>query len=157
MSVWRPHTTGILIGGVVLILIALVTVYVLNNFRATTDVRLGSGVFSARVAKTDAERQKGLSGVEKLDASEGLLMVFDKSDIYGIWMKDMKIPIDVIWLDSEKKVVHIVMDAQPELGDSKTFNSKQPAKYVFEVPAGTVKGAAIKIGDKATFNVEGAK
>lgn len=153
MSRWRPHTTGILVGGLVLILVALAANYMLNTFHSTTEVRLGSGVFNVRLAKTDTERKQGLSGVTKLDANDGLLMVFEKSDTWGIWMKDMKVPIDIVWLDDTKKVVHIVTNASPDLGESKTFTPKVPAKYVLEFTEGTVKGAAIKVGSVATFNI----
>lgn len=153
MRRWRPHTTGILISGLVLILVALVGSYAASNFQPKTEVRLGSSVFKARLATTEAERIQGLSGVEKLDANEGLLMIYTKPEVSGIWMKDMKIPIDIIWLDSDKKVIHIVMNASPEIGESKTFTPSSPALYVFEVPAGTVKKSAIKIGDTAEFSI----
>jgi uncharacterized membrane protein YdbT with pleckstrin-like domain len=76
MSTWRPRTTGIIVGGLVLILVALVVSYMSINFQPTTEVRLGSGVFSTQLASTDAARVQGLSGVDHLDANGGLLMVF---------------------------------------------------------------------------------
>ena len=155
MSIWRPHTTGIVIGGLGLILVALVVSYMTTHFQPTTEVKLGGGVFNVRLATTEAARVQGLSGVEKLGADGGLLMVFDADTINdtGIWMKDMKIPIDIIWMNNEKKVIYIVMDASPDLGESKTFRPTSPAKYVLEIPAGTAKKSAIKIGDTASFNI----
>jgi uncharacterized membrane protein (UPF0127 family) len=153
MRRWRPRTAGFLIGGLMLILVALVASYALSNFQPKTEVRLGSGVFKARLAITPDERIQGLSGVKKLAANEGLLMVYAKPEKTGIWMKDMDIAIDIIWLDSAKKVVHIVMNASPDIGTSKTFLPTSPAMYVFEVPAGTVKKSAIKLGDVASFAV----
>ena len=154
---WRPHTTGILIGGLVLVLVALVALYMLNNFRPTTEVKISSNVFKARLAMTESERVQGLSGVEKLGANEALLMVFDTDEKWGIWMNDMKIPLDIVWLDGNKKVIYIVTDASPDLGTSKTFKPKDAARYVLEVPAGTVKKSAIKIGDEAAFTLEGGR
>jgi len=154
---WRPHTTGILISGLVLILIAIVISFMVNNFQQTNEVRLGAGVFNVRIASTDEARKQGLSGVEKLDANGGLLMVFDTDGYQGIWMKDMKIPLDIIWLNSEKKVVYIVTDASPDLGTSKIFTPKDLSRYVLEVPAGTVKSAGIKIGSVATFTLPGSQ
>lgn len=153
MSKWRPHTTGIVIGGLVLILVAVVMSYIVTNFQPKTDLRLGSSVFNVRLANTEATRQQGLSGVEKLGAMDGLLLVYQGEDYWGIWMKDMKIPLDIIWLNNEKKVIYIVTDALPILGTSKTFTPANPARYVLEVPLGTVKKAAIKIGDTATFTL----
>jgi uncharacterized membrane protein (UPF0127 family) len=153
MSQWRPHTTGIVIGGLVLILVALVASYMLRSFQPSTQVRLGSGVFSTQLATTDAARKQGLSGVTHLDPNGGLLMVFPGDDEWGIWMKDMNIPLDIIWMNNEKKVIYIVTDASPDLGTSKIFKPEKPARYVLEVPAGTVKNAGIKVGDSATFTV----
>lgn len=152
MSIWRPHTTRIVVIGLMLILVAIVASYVVTNFQPTKEVRIGAGVFNVRVAQTEASRIQGLSGVEKLNSNEGLLMVFDRNDTHGIWMKDMKIPIDIVWMNSDKKVIYIVTDASPELGDSKTYKPKTAAKYVLEIPAGAAKKSAIKIGDTAVFD-----
>jgi uncharacterized membrane protein (UPF0127 family) len=157
MSRWRPHTTGILVGGLVLILVAFVASYAYRNFQPSSDLRLGSGVFSIQLATTDQARIQGLSGVDHLNANQGLLMVFPSDDQWGIWMKDMKIPLDIIWMNNEKKVIYIVTDASPDLGTSKTFKPKDPARYVLEVPAGTVKSAGIQVGNLATFSVTEAQ
>jgi uncharacterized membrane protein (UPF0127 family) len=153
MGKWRVHTTGILISGLVLILIAMVVAFMANNFQQTNQVKIASGVFNVRLATTNEARQQGLSGVTSLDPNSGLLMVFDSDDFWGIWMKDMKIPLDIVWLNSEKQVVYIVTNASPSLGTSKTFTPSDTARYVLEVPAGTVKNAGIKTGDVATFTL----
>lgn len=153
MSIWRPHTTGIVVGGLVLILIALVVSYMVTHFQPTTEVRLGSGVFNTRLATDESARLQGLSGVEKLDGNEGLLMVYQSDAKWGIWMKDMKIPLDIIWMNNDKKVIYMVIGASPELGTSKIFTPSNPARYVLEVPAGTVKNAAIKLGSEASFTM----
>lgn len=155
MSKWRPHTTGILTGGLVVVLVALVASYIVTHFQPTTEVRVGSAVFNVRIADTDTAREKGLSGVENLGPMDGLLMVFQGDGTWGIWMKDMKVPLDIVWLNDEKKVIYIVTDASPALGISKTFVPNEPARYVLEVIAGSVKKAAIKIGDPVSFSVIG--
>ena len=157
MNKWRPRTTIILIVGSVLVLVALVASYVTANFQPTTEVRIGSGVFHVRLATTETDRQVGLSGVEKLAVNGGLLMVFDADDKWGIWMKDMKIPIDIIWLNGDKKVIYMVTDASPDTSTSKVFTPKSPARYVLEVPAGMVKKSGIKINDTAVFTLEGGQ
>lgn len=154
MSIWQRRTTGILVVGLVLILVALVASFALSNFQPKTEVRLGSTAFNVRLATTDVERDQGLSGVRTLNANGGLLMVFNSDDKWGIWMKDMYVPIDIIWLDSKKRVVHIVTDASPDLSTTKTFTPKVDARYVLEVPAGTVKKSSIIIGAVAVFALE---
>lgn len=155
MSIWRPHTTAILIGGVLLIIIAVAVSFVVTNFHPRTDIRLGSGAFSVRVAQDEASRNRGLSGVESLKPNEGLLIVFDSDDTWGIWMKDMKVPIDILWLDKNKKVIYMVKNAGPELSTDKTFKPNDPARYVIELPAGSVQANNIKVGETAIFILSG--
>lgn len=152
---WRPHTTAILIGGVVLIVIATAIAFMATNFQPRTEVRVGSGVFQVKVAADPKAREVGLSSVEQLGPNEGLLMVFETEDKHGIWMKDMKVPIDIVWLDSSKKVIHIVTNAAPELSTDHTFTPTKPAKYVLELRAGATAQFTVKIGDTADFTVGG--
>lgn len=150
--IWRPATTYFLIGGLVLLLVALVASYALANFKPTTELRMGSSVFRLWVADTDAERQQGLSGVASLKPDGGLIMKFDSDGTWGIWMKDMEIPIDIVWLDKDKKVVYIVKNAQPSTSTDVIYTPKEPARYVVELPIGSVDKAGLKKGTVATFD-----
>ncbi len=62
-------------------------------------------------------------------------------------MKDMKFPIDVIWLDENYRVVNIVKDARPD-SFPEVFKSEAPAKYILEVNAGFANRNSIKVGDE---------
>lgn len=150
---WRTHTTILLIVGFFVIIIALAVSYMVSAFRPTTEVRIGSGVYHLWVADTEASRIQGLSGVDKLDPNGGLLMAFPEDGLHGIWMKDMKVSLDIVWLDANMKVVHIVTNASPELSTSKTFAPKTLARYVIELPAGSVKNAGIKTGTVVEFTL----
>ena len=141
-----------LIGGLVVLLLASVIAYSVATFKPTVSLQMGSGVYHLWLANTEAEREQGLSGVESLKPNGGLLMNFGSDDTWGIWMKDMKIPLDIVWLDKDKTVIKVVKDAGPELGTSVTFSPKQPARYVVELPAGTADKAAIKPGVTASFD-----
>mgnify|MGYP000287599591 CR=1 FL=1 len=153
---WRPHTTGILIGGVVLVLLAVGAAFIVSHAQPPTEVRLGSSVLQARVVKDEVGRQKGLSGVKSMKPNEALLMVFDTSDLWGIWMKDMEIPIDILWLDENGKVVHIVKNA-PETDQETVYSPKEKARYVLELPAGTVQSYNFKVGQVAAFAIDGVQ
>lgn len=154
MSIWRRSTTNILVIGIILIVIATAVAFVLMNFQPKTEVKLADGVFQVKVADNEAAREQGLSGVDRLQPNEGLLMVFESDDDWGIWMKDMKIPIDIIWLDKNKSVVYIIKNASPDLGMSKVFTPSKDARYVLELPAGNVQQAGIKVGDSAYFTLK---
>jgi uncharacterized membrane protein (UPF0127 family) len=151
--VWRPSTTIILIIGLVLILVGLVIAFTISTFKPTTRVDLGSGVYALSLADTEDERINGLSGVEKLHLNGGLLLAFDKSDMHGIWMKDMNFSLDLVWLNEKKQVVYIVKNAPPEDPARTVYIPKNPALYVLELPAGSVKKSGIKTGDTANFDL----
>jgi len=155
MSKWRPSITTGIVGIFIVVLIAVGFNFLLKNSTPSTQVQLGSGMFKARVVTSDVDREIGLSGVDKLDTHEALLMAFPSDDKWGIWMKDMLIPLDIAWLDSNKKVVYIETNVSPELSTTKTFRPKVPARYVLEMSAGSVQRAGIKINQVASFTLNG--
>src|SRR4051812_34888171 len=55
--------------------------------------------FNLLVAKSETERQKGLSGRKSLSQNQGMIFIFDHPDKYGFWMKDMLFPIDIIYIN----------------------------------------------------------
>ncbi len=145
----------------ILALIAAAAYYVMApQLRPHVTVHLGDAVFLTQVAKTPEAREKGLGGTSGLRENEGMLFIFDKDDKWAIWMKDVKYPLDIIWLDKDKKVVHIVKNAPPESYPFDNFTPKEDARYVVELPAGTVAKKAITIGKQAQFDenyIEGWK
>jgi len=83
-------------------------------------VKIKDSVIHVDLAITPDEQSKGLSIKNKLNDSDGMLFPFDTPGDYSFWMKDMKFPIDIIWIDSNYKIVHI----------EKTFN---PVFFFFYV------------------------
>jgi len=154
MNTHKNLSAGLIITGILLVIIATVVFVVLPNIMqpATTDLQLGSSIFHARIAADDSDRTNGLSGVTEFKSDQALLMAFPNEDEWGILMKDMKVPVDIIWLNKDKKVIYIVLDASPN-SYPKVFKPKAPAKYVIELPAGTVDSAAIKTNDVAVFQI----
>jgi uncharacterized membrane protein (UPF0127 family) len=153
MSVWRPSTTGVLIGGVVVVILAAAVAFMLTHFQPRTEVKIGTGTFQARLARDQASREVGLAGVTELKANDAMLFVFPKDDTWGIWMKDMKVSIDIVWLDQSKKVVHIVKNASPDESTTKIFTPNQAARYVIELPVGSVQKYGVTVGSEASFTV----
>lgn len=149
---WRPTTTVILVVGLVALLTYSVAAYIVANFRPAVEWRMGSGVYRLWVADTEAERVRGLSDVGELSLDGGLLMKFESDNTWGIWMKDMEVPIDIIWLNKDKEAVYIVKNAGPELSTDSVFVPTENARYVIELAAGSVEKAGIKTGMTATFD-----
>lgn len=150
-------------GLIVLVLLAVgvTALYVLwPQLQPHTSLKLGDGVFAARVAKTPEELDKGLGGTRSLRSDQAMLFIYPRDAKWKVTMKDMNFPIDAVWLDANKKVVYIVKNVPPESYPYEDFTPKQEARYVVELPAGTVGPKAISIGTSATFdenNIQGLK
>lgn len=152
MSRIGERSARIIILSVVVLIIAAVATIILPQIIDDTTVKLADGQFHAHIAKTEEQRQKGLSGISTLSSNQALLMVFPTSGRWQIWMKDMKIPIDIVWLDSDKEVIYIVEDALPKSSTKVLFSPPTDAKYVIELSAGSVVSKAIKVGQSAAFD-----
>lgn len=96
------------------------------------------------------QREKGLGGRSQLNKRQGMLFVYTNTNKNCMWMKDMKFAIDIIWFDSNKKVVSIKQNATPE-SFPETFCPDNDSQYILEVPAGVVSEIGIKLGDQAKF------
>lgn len=124
-----------------------------NMNQQRVSIAIGKANLRAEVADTDELRTKGLSGRQELEENQAMLFVFDNNAQHSIWMKDMRIPIDVIWLDEKKKVVHVEHDVWPDSEPHETYVPPKPARYIIEVTAGEAKKAGIKVGALAQFEL----
>lgn len=113
---------------------------------ALYQIRVGSVDISVEIVETSAEKARGLSGRESLPQSQGLLFLFDTAAQHQFWMKDMKIPIDIIWISTDKKVVDITENLDPDTYP-KTFTSSKPAQYILETNAFFAQTHGIRVGD----------
>lgn len=152
MLIKSKHSTGIIIVGSLLIVMASAAALMLTKFQPTTNVFLGSGVFEARVAHTEKSRTKGLGGVAKLSPNQAMLFAFPRDDHWQIWMKNMQVPIDIVWLDAEKKMIYGVKNVAPD--NTSIFTPTEPARYVVELPAGSIDTYAIKTGQAGVFTIK---
>jgi uncharacterized protein len=97
------------------------------------------------VADTDMERSLGLSGRESLARGSGLLFIFETPGNYGFWMKDMRFPIDIVWIDEDWKVISVEKDARPETFP-RIFYPNAPIKFVLELNSGDASRLGIDAG-----------
>ena len=106
----------------------------------------------AEVVENDADRQLGLMFRDSLAENQGMLFIFDKVDRYGFWMKNMRFPLDIIWIDAEKRIVDIKKDMPACREENcETLMPAAEAKYVLEVQSGFTDRRGIKIGDRIEF------
>ncbi len=92
------------------------------------------------------EREKGLGSRVELASGRGMLFIFDDRGEHCFWMKDMKFPIDIVWLDETKTIIAKEVNVSPETYP-RSFCPGQPSKYVIEVKSGVASnweiGAAV--------------
>ncbi len=111
----------------------------------------GSSVI-AELAMTPEQRQLGLMFREGINADQGMLLVFEEEDLFAIWMKNMKFALDILWLDQEKRIVHIECDVPPCRAEPcATYSPQIPSRYVLELQAGSVKQNSLKLYDRLEF------
>ena len=110
---------------------------------------------TAEVAVTPEEQSKGLSIKEDLQENEGMIFPYKEPKVLAFWMKDMKFPIDILWLDSDKRVVHIEKNLQPcnPFLPCPSFSPDTKAQYVLETVAGLSDRKGIKIGTQVDFQL----
>ncbi len=104
---------------------------------------------AVEVAATPAQQQVGLMYRRELGASAGMLFLFEKSSEHAFWMKNTVLPLDMIFLGDDRKVVGIVQDAVPFTTTSRSIGL--PSRYVLEVNAGFTAKHGVKAGDATTF------
>ena len=109
--------------------------------------------FEAEIAKTIKEKKTGLMFRKELDLDKGMFFVYDKQDIYSFWMKNVLIPLDIIWINENKEIVFIKENALPCKEKSCFFiKPDKQAKYILEINSGISKKIGLKIGDKLDIN-----
>ena len=116
-----------------------------NTGLPTTAVRIDGLTITAEIAETPGERARGLSHRPTLAAGSGMLFIFTHDAPHPFWMRDTFIPLDIIWIDAGKKIVHIEREVTPETYPD-MFTPSAPARYALEVPAGYAAANGIGIG-----------
>lgn len=110
-------------------------------------IKIGNVLINVEIADTKELRNKGLGGRSSLDANSGMLFVFSDKGRYEFWMKDMKIPLDFIFIN-DTKVVDLIKNIPPP-SDPTRLTIYQPStdvNMVVEVNAGFVDKHNIEIG-----------
>ncbi len=104
---------------------------------------------TVELARTEAERERGLMFRQKLGADEGMLFLFPDSADHAFWMKNTLIPLDMIFLAEDGTVVGIVAGAEPLSLEPRSGGA--PSRYVLEVNGGWGAAHGVAKGDRARF------
>ncbi len=126
--------------------------------RAAPDViplTLPSGkVLQVELMVKDEDRAMGLMFRPELPMDRGLLFVFEETAFHGIWMKNCRFPIDVIWLDESGRVVHLAEAVPPCAKDPcPVYQPMRRAAYVVELNAGQARREKAAVGAQLKFEL----
>ena len=104
--------------------------------------------FGVKVADTDELRRRGLSGVKDLPKDEGMLFVMPEPTNMRMWMKGCYIPLDVLYFDSDNKLINFHRMTLPAVGtpdyNLPIYRSDKPAKYALELAGGMADRLGVK-------------
>ena len=130
------------------VLFIIFSVFIINEFRSTAMndplqdknfVVINEKIIFVELAITPEDRQRGLMERDLLEKDNGMLFVFSEEDAYSFWMKNMKISLDIIWINADGNVVYFVEDVPPCVqSPCQKYSPNVDALYVLEVNPGVI-------------------
>jgi len=142
-----------ILGAVLIFAIVLIALGLWQNYTKSPSAKINNYAFKLYVAKTTKEKEIGLSKYKNLSKDMGMLFSFEKADYYSFWMKQMKFPIDIIFI-RDGKIVTIYKNVNPPKSESEgllIYKPKEPSNMVLEINAGLSEKYKLKEGDKVSL------
>jgi uncharacterized membrane protein (UPF0127 family) len=138
----------IAVSGIIIITAVILNIY--QNRTRFVDLKIGQNYYHLEIADTSEKQRKGLSGRDFLAENQGMLFKFIYPSRYIFTTKEMKFPIDIIWL-LDNKIVDLTPDAGLEQNENTEYFPRLPVNRVIEVNAGVISKESLKIGDMIFF------
>ena len=113
--------------------------------------KTGVHAFAVEIADTEAARTKGLMFRKELPEGQGMLFDFDQEQEVGFWMENTYIPLDMIFIRGDGRILRIAENTQPL--STRIIPSGGPVRAVLEVIAGTARKLGIAPGDRVGFRI----
>jgi uncharacterized membrane protein (UPF0127 family) len=109
----------------------------------------GPWIVRVEVARTEQQRARGLMFRRELAPDRGMVFLFDETSEHPFWMHNTLIPLDMIFLGDDRKVVGVVANAAPQTDTQRTVG--KPSRYVVEVSGGEAGAHGVGPGTRAIF------
>ncbi len=139
---------------IVAVAIVLVFFYYPRQTSSTGSVVIVDGIaVKVEIADEPEEMTRGLMLRESLPDRSGMLFVFEKDGMHSFWMMNMRISLDIIWIDSNGLVVHIERNVPPCQGLCPSYQPKSPARFVLEVNSGFSDKAGLREGSSVKIRL----
>lgn len=115
-------------------------------------VELKGRRFYVEVAADDESRARGLMFRDAMGADRGMLFVFEREEMLAFWMRNTRIPLDILYFDDERQLVSIAAGVPPcTTQRCPSYPSTGPARYVLEINAGIARTLGVSKGDALSF------
>jgi uncharacterized membrane protein (UPF0127 family) len=110
-------------------------------------------VIAVEVVADDESRAQGLMYRDRLDPAAGMLFLFGEDQRHSFWMKNTRIPLDMIFIDANRRIVGIERDVPPcRVQDCPSYGPDADSRYVLEIAGGVAKQHGLKNGDVLRFD-----
>jgi len=106
-------------------------------------------VFEVEIADTPVKRELGLQYRRELAADRGMIFLFPTESVQSFWMKNTSLPLDMIFIGGDRKIVGIVEQTVPFSLEPRSVGA--PSQFVLEINGGLAKRHGIKAGDSVRF------
>ncbi|HTX40880.1 MAG TPA: DUF192 domain-containing protein [Acidobacteriaceae bacterium] len=124
---------------------------------ANTLVMLPDGsTVHVELATTQVQMEYGLMGRTNLPEGRGMLFVHQDTGEHPYWMYHCKIALDIVWMDAGHSIVEMSPNTPPCRGKAATcpnYGGHEPAKYVLELPAGSIARHHLQVGQTIDFSL----
>jgi hypothetical protein len=121
------------------------------------ELRAGDRVMRIEVASTAAQSERGLGYRDGLAADAGMMFDLHETHVPVFWMKGMRFPLDMVWIDDAKRVVDVTRDVEPQPGakddELRRYSPGAPVRYTLEVNAGAAERLGLAPGVQLAFQI----
>jgi len=118
----------------------------------TIEIEINNTAFEVEIARSTSEKRKGLSKRDKLGEKKGMLFINEEEDLYSFWMKDVRFPLDIIWIKGNKIVGLEKKVPVENNSDYQKYLPPEPVDKILELKGGISQNYNIKKGDKINFS-----
>jgi uncharacterized membrane protein (UPF0127 family) len=121
-----------------------------------TQITFPNGVrINAETMRDEMELVKGMMFRDSLPEGRGMLFIHPDEDIFHYWMYQTKMPLDIIWMDHDRRIVEMALNTPPckskNARDCTNYGGNFKSKYALEVNAGVASKDGLKVGDTLDF------
>ena len=145
------HLNRKIIKIILIVLASMVIIFSIMNSSPRVCIE-NKKCFNVKISDNSLERQIGLSNHTSLEQNSGMLFVFSESEIQNFWMKNMRFNIDLIWIDSNLKIIGFEKDMVICWTNCPLYSSDFPIKYVLEINSGLIDDYNFRINDSVNLD-----